>query len=143
MNNWAENTSTQLHSDALDKFLREYHEVEIDLEQPLIMDKDISSSNNQMIKKNSGKMRKRQKDELEYLQHKVDELTTHLDVIQQVKKIEAINCSPWESFARKQAADSHKATQENLRLKRALEEQLKIAETLKEILMKKPKLTVS
>jgi len=136
----------EVESKALELLLADV-DIDEELSEVLLLNGSVESNVNANEKSNSckkikGKIRKRQKDELAYLQQKVNELTTHLDVIKQVKIMETSNSSPWESAARKQAVESHKATQENIRLKRALEEQLEIAEALKVILIKRPKLAV-
>ncbi|KDO20885.1 hypothetical protein SPRG_14117 [Saprolegnia parasitica CBS 223.65] len=75
----------------------------------------------------SQKYRRRQKEELKHLQEQVAQLSGHLAVLTNVKALEAEGGSEWE---------------QNSRLKRALEEQLKIAQALDQLLIKRPRLAV-
>ena len=86
--------------------------------------------------------RKRQKRELEYLRDQVAEMSAHLTVLKSIRGLETSQSSFWEKKARVQKLSSQKAAQENARLKDAVEEQLKIAETLNQLLVKRPKLAV-
>ncbi|KDO29462.1 hypothetical protein SPRG_06000 [Saprolegnia parasitica CBS 223.65] len=84
--------------------------------------------------------RKRQKDERQYLHDQVKELSSKLSVLTTMKTLEADQCSHWEKVARTQKLGSQKAALENARLKRALEDQLKLAEALDQLLVKRPRL---
>ena len=86
--------------------------------------------------------RKRQKRELDYLREQVAEMSAHLSVLKSIRSMETDQSSFWEKKARVQKLSSQKAAQENARLKEAVEEQLKIAETLDQLLVKRPKLAV-
>ncbi|OQR87225.1 hypothetical protein ACHHYP_09322 [Achlya hypogyna] len=87
--------------------------------------------------------RKRQKDERQYLHDQVKELSSKLSVLTAMKNLEADQCSHWEKVARTQKLGSQKAALENARLKRALEDQLKLAEALDQLLVKRPRLAVT
>ncbi|OQS07960.1 hypothetical protein THRCLA_00049 [Thraustotheca clavata] len=97
-------------------------------------------SENEGKESTSQKYRRRQKEELKYLQAQVVELTEHLTLLQRVNALEAQGGSEWERMARAQKLNSQRAIAENSRLKRALEEQLKIAQALDQILIKRPRL---
>ncbi|KDO16357.1 hypothetical protein SPRG_18113, partial [Saprolegnia parasitica CBS 223.65] len=84
--------------------------------------------------------RKRQKDERQYLHDQVKELSSKLSVLTTMKTLEVDQCSHWEKVARTQKLGSQKAALENARLKRALEDQLKLAEALDQLLVKRPRL---
>ncbi|OQR97395.1 hypothetical protein THRCLA_06985 [Thraustotheca clavata] len=84
--------------------------------------------------------RQRQKDERKYLHEQVQELSSQLSVLTTMKSLEAEQCSHWEKVARTQKLGSQKATLENARLKRALEDQIKLAEALDQLLVKRPRL---
>ncbi|OQR97401.1 hypothetical protein THRCLA_06989 [Thraustotheca clavata] len=86
------------------------------------------------------RFRKRQKRELQYLQEQVELLSSHLNVLQNIRGLEANHSSFWEKKARIQILGSKKAVLENIRLKRAIEEQLKVARALNQLLVKRPKL---
>ncbi|KDO29453.1 hypothetical protein SPRG_05991 [Saprolegnia parasitica CBS 223.65] len=107
--------------------------------KPINEDDDTSSD----ASKNSTaqqRYRKRQKRELDYLREQVAEMSAHLSVLKSIRSMETDQSSFWEKKARVQKLSSQKAAQENTRLKEAVEEQLKIAETLDQLLVKRPKL---
>lgn len=88
-------------------------------------------------------IRKRQKDELEYLRNEAAELTKHLELLKTVKATEMEHTeNHWEKIARGQKMAAQKATLENSRLKRALEDQLHLATALDRLLAKRPRLAV-
>ncbi|EQC37321.1 hypothetical protein, variant [Saprolegnia diclina VS20] len=84
--------------------------------------------------------RKRQKDERQFLRDQVQSLTTQLRQLRDVKTVELASSSEWQKIARTQRVHAHQATLENTRLKRALEDQLKLANTLDQLLVKRPRL---
>ncbi|KDO29451.1 hypothetical protein SPRG_05989 [Saprolegnia parasitica CBS 223.65] len=86
------------------------------------------------------RFRKRQKRELDFLQSQVAELSSHLAVLKNIRGLEVSHSSYWEKKARMQKLGRQQATSENARLKRAIEEQLKVAEILNQLLVKRPKL---
>ncbi|EQC37319.1 hypothetical protein SDRG_05540 [Saprolegnia diclina VS20] len=83
--------------------------------------------------------RQRQKDERKFLRDQVESLTTQLEALRNAKTTEN-ESSEWETVARSQKAYAHQAAQENARLKRALEDQLRLAGSLQQILSKRPRL---
>ena len=86
--------------------------------------------------------RKRQKDERQFLRDQVQSLTAQLRQLREVKTVELASSSEWQKIARTQRVHAHQATLENTRLKRALEDQLKLANTLDQLLVKRPRLLV-
>ncbi|KDO21553.1 hypothetical protein SPRG_13364 [Saprolegnia parasitica CBS 223.65] len=86
------------------------------------------------------RVRKRQIDELKYLREKMDEYSSQLTALQQLKAVESQNSSPWEAISRRQAQARSLAEAENAKLKLAVEEQLKVTEALMRIVTKRPKL---
>ncbi|OQR87004.1 hypothetical protein ACHHYP_20433 [Achlya hypogyna] len=87
------------------------------------------------------RVRKRHGDELKYLRVKMDEYTSQLSALKQLKAVESLNSSPWEGISRRQAQARSAAEAENAKLKMAVEEQLKVTEALMRIVAKRPKLT--
>ncbi|OQS05410.1 hypothetical protein THRCLA_02454 [Thraustotheca clavata] len=85
--------------------------------------------------------RKRQREELEYLRVKVDELRKHLTVLKQIKEIETENETPWQKLAHQMRIDKQNALLENEKLKSELQEQIEFGKTLQSILKKRPRLT--
>ncbi|OQR93507.1 hypothetical protein ACHHYP_02490 [Achlya hypogyna] len=85
--------------------------------------------------------RKRQREELEYLRVKVDELQKHLTVLQQIKAVETEGETPWQKLAHQMRMDKQNALLENEKLKQELEEQIEFGKTLQTILKKRPRLT--
>ena len=88
------------------------------------------------------RFRKRQKRELDFLHNQVAQLSSHLAVLKNIRGLEVSHSSYWEKMARIQKLGRQQATSENARLKRAIEEQLKAAEILNQLLVKRPKLVV-
>ncbi|OQR83984.1 hypothetical protein ACHHYP_14050 [Achlya hypogyna] len=84
--------------------------------------------------------RKRQRRELDYLHEQVVEMSAHLEILKNIRGMENEQSSYWEKKARLQKLGCQKSAQENARLKKAIEEQLKIAETLNQLLVKRPRL---
>ncbi|OQR97400.1 hypothetical protein THRCLA_21942 [Thraustotheca clavata] len=78
--------------------------------------------------------RERQRQELRQLHQQVHELSEHLDVLKHIRGMETKQSSYWEKKARMQKLFRQKASKENTRLKEAIEEQIKIATTLKQVL---------
>ncbi|EQC28694.1 hypothetical protein SDRG_13569 [Saprolegnia diclina VS20] len=85
--------------------------------------------------------RKRQREELEFLRVRVEELEKHLGVLQQVKAIETESETPWQKLAHQMRIDKQNAVLENEKLKQELEEQIEFGKTLQAILRKRPKLS--
>ncbi|KAF0709630.1 Aste57867_5855 [Aphanomyces stellatus] len=86
--------------------------------------------------------RKRQREELEYLRTKVDELERHLTVLKQVKSLEIVNETPWQKMANQMRIAKQTALNENDKLKHELEEQIEFGKALQTLMKKRPKLTV-
>ncbi|OQR86990.1 hypothetical protein ACHHYP_09639 [Achlya hypogyna] len=84
--------------------------------------------------------RKRESHELAYLREKVGEYTAQLEALQRRKDRAAEMASPWETVSRRQASERYIVEQENAKLKQALEQQRDIAQTLLEIVTKRPRL---
>ncbi|OQR92828.1 hypothetical protein ACHHYP_03172 [Achlya hypogyna] len=84
--------------------------------------------------------RQRQKDERKFLRDQVDALTAQLESLRSAKGVMEDASSEWATIARSQRAYAHQATVENTRLKRALEDQLRLASSLQQILTKRPRL---
>ncbi|OQR87241.1 hypothetical protein ACHHYP_20412 [Achlya hypogyna] len=86
-------------------------------------------------------VRRRQKDELVRLRAEAEQLSSHLAVLMKMKSLEADNSSgQWEKIARSQKLAAQRGQTENFRLKRALEDQLQLAEALNKLLVKRPRL---
>ncbi|KDO16885.1 hypothetical protein SPRG_17475, partial [Saprolegnia parasitica CBS 223.65] len=100
----------------------------------LVTDDDASTETRQ------NRYRKRQKDERDYLREQVETLTSQLNVLRQVKSVELATSSTWKKAAQNQRAYACEAAMENKRLKRALEDQLKLATALDQLLVKRPRL---
>ncbi|OQR82610.1 hypothetical protein ACHHYP_15696 [Achlya hypogyna] len=87
--------------------------------------------------------RKKQQDELVYLKRKVHELQTHLQQLTLTQKLsDSTVCGKWEKLARDERKRHADVTQENKRLKEAIEEQVQFAECLVDIIKKRPRLTL-
>ncbi|RLO08796.1 hypothetical protein DYB28_015075 [Aphanomyces astaci] len=86
--------------------------------------------------------RKRQREELEYLRSKVDELEQHLRIVGQVKAMEIVNETPWQQMANQMRIAKQTALNENDKLKHELEEQIEFGKALQTLMKKRPKLTV-
>ncbi|KAG9415102.1 hypothetical protein AC1031_008531 [Aphanomyces cochlioides] len=84
--------------------------------------------------------RKRQRDEIEYLRSKVNELEEHLKVVQQAKTLENANLPTWQKRADQARIAKQIALNENEKLKHELEEQIEFAKVLQVLLKKRPKL---
>ncbi|OQR81361.1 hypothetical protein THRCLA_11801 [Thraustotheca clavata] len=86
--------------------------------------------------------RQRQKDELEYLKKAVDELQEQLHRLNQVHELQDILRPPtyWEKLAKDECKKQIEVVNENRRLKRAIEEQVEFAESLANLVHKKPRL---
>ncbi|ETV98582.1 hypothetical protein H310_08704 [Aphanomyces invadans] len=95
------------------------------------------------LAKASKKHRTRQKDELKLLREVVTRMESQLDMLKKVKAVEGEHGSQWEQLARAQYLERQRAYQENAKLKRALEDQLKFAQALETLVRKKPKLASS
>ncbi|KAH9135483.1 hypothetical protein AeRB84_019136 [Aphanomyces euteiches] len=86
--------------------------------------------------------RKRQRDEIEYLRSKVEELEQHLRVLQHVKAREGADETPWQRKANRVRMAKQAALHENEKLKHELEEQIQFGKALQTLMMNRPKLTV-
>ncbi|ETV97445.1 hypothetical protein H310_09376 [Aphanomyces invadans] len=86
--------------------------------------------------------RKRQREELEYLRSKVDELEQHLRIVAQVKSMEIVNETPWQKMANQMRIAKQTALNENDKLRHELEEQIEFGKALQALMKKRPKLTV-
>ncbi|KAH9118162.1 hypothetical protein LEN26_012258 [Aphanomyces euteiches] len=84
--------------------------------------------------------RKRQRDEIEYLRSKVNELEEHLKVVQQAKTLENAKLPTWQKRADQARIAKQIALNENEKLKHELEEQIEFAKVLQVLLKKRPKL---
>ncbi|CAK4082156.1 unnamed protein product [Aphanomyces euteiches] len=84
--------------------------------------------------------RKRQRDEIEYLRSKVNELEEHLKVVQQAKTLENAKLPTWQKRADQARITKQIALNENEKLKHELEEQIEFAKVLQVLLKKRPKL---
>ncbi|EQC37318.1 hypothetical protein SDRG_05539 [Saprolegnia diclina VS20] len=100
----------------------------------LVTDDDTATETRQ------NRYRKRQKDERDYLREQVETLTSQLQILRQVKSVELATSSTWKKAAQSQRTFACEATMENKRLKRALEDQLKLATALDQLLVKRPRL---
>ncbi|KDO24897.1 hypothetical protein SPRG_09541 [Saprolegnia parasitica CBS 223.65] len=85
------------------------------------------------------RMRTTPKEELEYLHSKQRYLLTQLKTLQAAVAVPA-NDDPWHKRAQNQAQAAQRALQENVRLKAAYEDQLKMIQALERVFQKKPKL---
>ncbi|OQR97396.1 hypothetical protein THRCLA_06986 [Thraustotheca clavata] len=81
---------------------------------------------------------KKQRMELDYLRQQVIELSTELENLSELKP----SSGYWEQAARNQKQASNRATLENVRLKRMLEDQLHLANALEKVLVKRPRLAM-
>ncbi|EQC25960.1 hypothetical protein SDRG_16178 [Saprolegnia diclina VS20] len=86
------------------------------------------------------RMRTTPKEELEYLHSKQRYLLTQLKTLQ-AAVIVPTDDDPWHKRAQNQAQAAQRALQENVRLKAAYEDQLKMIQALERVFQKKPKLT--
>ncbi|OQS06024.1 aspartyl protease family A01B [Thraustotheca clavata] len=89
------------------------------------------------------RIRKRESHELAYLREKVIEYTKQLETLKNKKERAAEEASPWESVSRRQASERYVVEQENAKLRQALEQQRDIAQTLLEIVTKRPRIMES
>ncbi|EQC35765.1 hypothetical protein SDRG_06524 [Saprolegnia diclina VS20] len=88
--------------------------------------------------------RKKQQDELMYLKRKVDELQAQLKQLTVSQKaLSAEPASKWEKLARDERKRQQVVSNENSRLKAAIEEQVQFAECLVEMIKKRPRLTLA
>ncbi|CAK4692854.1 hypothetical protein LEN26_020283 [Aphanomyces euteiches] len=93
-------------------------------------------------KKKVNVTRKRQREELEHLRSKVNELEEHLKVVQQVKALEDTSAPTWQKRADQARIAKQIALNENEKLKHELEEQIEFGKALQVLLKKRPKLTM-
>ncbi|KAF0691955.1 Aste57867_16901 [Aphanomyces stellatus] len=100
----------------------------------LVASTHIRCSNPPKTKK---RIRKRVLDELEYLKHQVQVYSVQLSALQE-RMLDSK--SEWEGRSRRQATERAAVEQENLKLKAAVEDQLKVVEALVKIVSKRPKL---
>ncbi|KDO21557.1 hypothetical protein SPRG_13368 [Saprolegnia parasitica CBS 223.65] len=101
---------------------------------------DSSSPSPAAAKPKPKRTRKRESHELAYLRDKVVDYTSQLEALQRRKDRAAEEASPWETVSRRQASERYVVEQENAKLKQALEHQRDIAQTLLEIVTKRPRL---
>ncbi|KDO23307.1 hypothetical protein SPRG_11621 [Saprolegnia parasitica CBS 223.65] len=89
--------------------------------------------------------RQKQRNELNYLKSKVEELQLNLQSMTQAKALQDILHPPskWEKLAKNERRREQEALLENTRLKEALEEQVQFAECLVNIVQKKPRLAIN
>ncbi|KDO16886.1 hypothetical protein SPRG_17476 [Saprolegnia parasitica CBS 223.65] len=115
----------------------------------MLVSSESTSSSDETIKADASvgpysrqhRYRQRQKDERKFLRDQVESLSAQLEALRDAKATETVS-SEWETVARSQKAYAHQATLENARLKRALEDQLRLAGSLQQILSKRPRLMV-
>ncbi|KDO29449.1 hypothetical protein SPRG_05987 [Saprolegnia parasitica CBS 223.65] len=113
----------------------------------MLVSSESTSSSDETIKADASvgpysrqhRYRQRQKDERKFLRDQVESLSAQLEALRDAKPPENVS-SEWETVARSQKAYAHQATLENARLKRALEDQLRLAGSLQQILSKRPRL---
>ncbi|CAK4626294.1 unnamed protein product [Aphanomyces euteiches] len=86
--------------------------------------------------------RKRQREEIEYLRSKVEELEQHLKILKEVRGLDIGNESPWQETANRMRVAKQNALHENERLKHELEEHIQFGKALQAVMKKRPKLTV-
>ncbi|OQR91931.1 hypothetical protein THRCLA_22425, partial [Thraustotheca clavata] len=84
----------------------------------------------------------RQKEELSYLKSKVHEMQIQLDALTLNKEIDEAITPPshWKELAKNERRRQFEAQQENRKLKEALEEQMQFAQSLINLIRKKPRL---
>ncbi|OQR93890.1 hypothetical protein ACHHYP_02132 [Achlya hypogyna] len=82
------------------------------------------------------------KDELEYLRSKQAELADELMQLQACRSVAMNDDAPWKQRALTQAQLAQRALLENTQLKAALEDQIKTAQALERLLVKRPRLSV-
>ncbi|KDO29452.1 hypothetical protein SPRG_05990 [Saprolegnia parasitica CBS 223.65] len=85
--------------------------------------------------------RKRQQAEVQRLHDEANQLSAHLTVLQNIRRMETSQSSFWEKKARLQRLSVRKAAHENAKLKEAIETQQKVLETIQQLLHKPLKLT--
>ncbi|OQR85437.1 hypothetical protein ACHHYP_11830 [Achlya hypogyna] len=83
--------------------------------------------------------RLRQKGELQRLRTQAEDLGAQLTVLRELRRLESARSSFWERKARAQKLGCQKATQENSRLKYAVQEQLTALVKLQELVLYPPK----
>ncbi|CAK4849656.1 unnamed protein product [Aphanomyces euteiches] len=108
---------------------------------PLLNDNITTLENDVSFKPRSNDPRKRQREEIEYLRLKVEELEQHLVLLQQVKSLDSDTETPWQKIACKVRIVAKNSINENERLKHELQEHIKFCKTLQALMRKKPKLT--
>ncbi|CAK4344576.1 unnamed protein product [Aphanomyces euteiches] len=86
--------------------------------------------------------RKRQREEIEYLRSKVEELEQHLKILKEVRGLDIGNESTWQETANRMRVAKQNALHENERLKHELEEYIQFGKALQAVMKKRPKLTV-
>ena len=86
--------------------------------------------------------RKRQQAEVQRLHDEAAELSAHLTILQNIRRMETSQSSFWEKKARLQRLSVRKAAQENVKLKEAIDTQQKVLEAIQQLLHKPLKLTV-
>ncbi|CAK4082158.1 unnamed protein product [Aphanomyces euteiches] len=92
--------------------------------------------------KKHNQSRKRQREEIEYLRSKVQELEQRLNVLQQIRDVEGANETPWQKNANHVRLAKQAALNENEKLKHALEEQIQFGKALQTLMANRPQLTV-
>lgn len=86
--------------------------------------------------------KRRQKDEMNYLKQRVEELQQKLMTLKDEDRIKRACSSKWENEAREQALKRQKAEQENTLLKKSLEEHVELAQELQYALSRRPSLSL-
>lgn len=88
------------------------------------------------------KKKRRQKDEIDYLRKRVKEMEEKLvDLRQNSNSNQSVN-TLWENEARNQSIKRQKAEQENLLLRKSLEQQVVFAKQLEAVLAQSPSISV-
>ena len=84
----------------------------------------------------------KQKDEIAYLRNRVKEMEEKLGELRQTKSTKRGVSTPWENEARNESVKRQKSEQENLILKKSLEQQMTFAKQLEAVLVQSPNISV-
>ncbi|OQR93965.1 hypothetical protein ACHHYP_02003 [Achlya hypogyna] len=80
-----------------------------------------------------------QKLELDYLRKKVEEMEKQMEILGSMQTAQVMGGTQWKDMAKEQQLQMQLAVMENARLKAALQDELRFAETLAGIVQKRPK----
>ena len=132
-----------LDDELLADYLTDIKDADMFLNVPLPEDINLDPIPLVCTKKEPEKKPKRkQKDEIAYLRNRVEEMENKLLELRQTKSTKRVINTPWENEARSQSVKRQKSEEENLVLKKSLEQQVAFAKQLQAVLTQSPNISV-